>query len=280
MAKSSPSRKTRQETGLSVSQALSRDSEQPLYQQIAARIAEDISSGALTAGMRLPAEPAMMTSYGVSRVTVRQAIALLARNGQVVARRGKGTYVTRPMMRHDLGALRGFYDALAEQGLEPQTELLEFSPSAGRSDPQRPSGLDLPVRLRRRYLLDSRPFAIVEAWLPREAAQLGAARAAELTVYEIIGLFLGEKVAAADLTIRCQPATPAIVRELRLAKGSAVLVMERHSTTQAGRVLEFMRIHIVPERYEFHLRVPGPLQIAPSLRRSMPASQRPKQPVV
>lgn len=260
-------------------QPLARDSEKPLYQQIAERIAQQISSGRLFPGTRLPAEPQMMAAYRVSRVTVRQAIALLARNGQVVARRGKGTYVSSPMMQHDLGVLRGFHDALTEQGLDPQTELLEFSPSAGRSDAARPPGLDLPVRLKRRYLLEGRPFAIVEAWLPAAAASLGEASAARLTVYEIVGQFLGEKVAAADLAIRCEPAAPAIARELGLAKGSTVLVMERRSATHAGRVLEFMRIHIVPERYEFRLRLPGLLEIASSLRRSMRADAGTRQTV-
>lgn len=257
---------------------LERDSEKPLYQQLAERVAQQISAGHFTPGMRLPAEPEMMAAFGVSRVTVRQAIALLARNGQVVARRGKGTYVTRPMLQHDLGVLRGFHDALTEQGLDPQTELLEFSASAGRSDPERPPGLDLPVRLRRRYLLEGRPFAIVEAWLPAAAARLGEASAARLTVYEIVGQFLGEKVAVADLAIRCEPVAPRIVRELGLAKGSAVLVMERRSATHAGRVLECMRIHIVPERYEFRLRLPGPLEIASSLRRSIRVGSGTQQP--
>jgi len=247
---------------------LKRSSEDPLYLQLASILARQIAAGELVAGDRLPPEPQLMTQHGVSRITVRQALALLARNGQVVARRGKGTFVTRAVMRHDLGALRGFYDALREQGLEPQTELLEFAPAAGRADRGLPEGLDLPVRLRRRYLLEGRPFAVVEAWLPVGAASLGEARAAQLTVYEIVERFLGERVAAADLAIRCRPASPKIARELGLPKRSAVLVMERRSTTLSKRVLEFMRIHIVPERYEFRLRVPGPIGITSSVHKS------------
>jgi GntR family transcriptional regulator len=247
---------------------LLRQGAEPLYRQLAARLAQSISSGSLACGGRLPTEPELMSSYGVSRITVRQAIALLVRNGQVVTRPGKGTFVTSPLMRHDLGALRGFYDALREQGLEPTTELLEFSVSAGRADAELPANLDLPVKLRRRYLLDTTPFAIVEAWLPAAAGTLGEARAAQLAVYEIIERYLGERVAVADVAIRCQPASPAIAGQLGLPKKSAVLVMERRSESLSGKVLEFMRIHIVPERYEFRLRVPGPLEITNSVRQS------------
>lgn len=244
---------------------LVRDSAQPLYQQLAARLAQRIEAGEFVAGARLPTEPALMAAHGVSRITVRQAVALLARNGRVVAKRGKGTFVAGPMMRHDLGALRGFYDALREQGLDPRTELLGFSPVAGRTDRSLPEGFDLPVGLRRRYLLDGRPFALVEAWLPAAAAALGEERAARLTVYEIVEHFLGERIAGADVSIRCQPADRDTAGNLGLRSGAAVLVMERRSVSAAGRVLEFMRIHIVPERYEFRLRVSGALEIANAL---------------
>jgi GntR family transcriptional regulator len=128
--------------------------------------------------------------------------------------------------------------------------------------------MDLPVRLRRRYSLDRRPFALVVAWLPAKTAELGEARAARLTVYEIVAQFLGERVASADVAIRCETAPRAVARDLGLAAGSPVLVMERRSLSPAQRLLEFMRIYIVPERYEFRLRVPGPLEIARALRRT------------
>ena len=251
---------------------LVRDSAEPLYQQLAAMLARRIDEGEFPDGGRLPTEPELMARHGVSRVTVRQAIALLARNGRVKTMRGKGTFVAAPMLHHDLGVLRGFYDALRDQGVEPETELLEFEPGAGRADRSLPEGIDLPVRLRRRYSLDGRAFALVVAWLPARAAGLGEARAARLTVYEIVAQFLGERVTSADVAIRCETAPRPVARELGLASGSPVLVMERRSLSPAQRLLEFMRIYIVPERYEFRLRVPGPLEIARALRRTDHAS--------
>lgn len=247
---------------------LVRASAEPLYQQLAALLARQIDEGVYPEGGRLPTEPELMAHHGVSRVTVRQAIALLARNGRVKTMRGKGTFVAVAMLHHDLGVLRGFYDALRDQGIEPETQLLEFAPGAGRADRSLPEGVDLPVRLRRRYSLDGRPFALVVAWLPAKAAGLGEARVARLTVYEIVAQFLGERVASADVAIRCETAARPVARDLGLAAGSPVLVMERRSLSPAQRLLELMRIYIVPERYEFRLRVPGPLEIARALRRT------------
>ncbi len=240
--------------------------EEPLYMQIANRLADEISTARLAPGMRIPSEAELMSLYGVSRITVRQAMALLARNGQVVARRGKGTYVSRPPLHQDLGMFQGFQDALRNQGVEPQTELLEFSISAGRTDPTLPEGLDLPVRMRRRYCVDGEPFAVVEAFLPASAAAVGEKRARELMVYEILQQFLGLRIGRADVTIRCAQATAKVARELSINTATNMLVMERTSRTAPGVICEFMRIYIIPERYTFRLSLPGPLEIANAIR--------------
>ena len=157
---------------------LAPDSAEPLYKQLASRLAAEISNGSLPAGSNIPSEVQLMSAYGVSRITVRQATQLLVGNGQVTSHRGKGTFVTRAGLQQDLGTLQGFQEALRSQGVEPDTELLEFSSFEGRLDPGLPKGLNFPVRLRRRYSLEGTPFAVVEAYLPLEAAALGEARAA------------------------------------------------------------------------------------------------------
>ena len=245
--------------------SLERASEEPLYMQIANRVAVQISSGKLAPGMQVPSEAALMQMHSVSRITVRQALAVLTRNGQVVARRGKGTFVSRPPVLHDLDALRGFQEALLRQGIEPQMELLEFSASAGRTDRSLPAGLDLPVRLQRLYSVDGKPFAIVEAFLPSKAGALGAARAGRLMVYEIVQQFLGLRIARAEVVIRCAPPGLARGRLLGVAARTNVLIMERTSVATTGTPCEFMRIHIVPERYAFRLSLPGPIEIARAL---------------
>jgi GntR family transcriptional regulator len=245
---------------------LQPSSHEPLYVQLAHRLADDITSGRLGPGDKVPTEAELMAAHGLSRVTVRQAMQLLARNGQVVSHRGKGSFVTRTALQQDLSTLQGFQEALRSQGVEPQTELLEFSASAGRVDRQRPAGLDLPVRLRRRYCVDGEPFAVVEAYLPADVAQLGEARAAQLAVYDILQQFMGLRIGRADVAIQCARPSAKVSKELALEPRSHVLVMHRTSYTVAGRPCEHMRIHIVPERYSFRLSLPGPIEIASALQ--------------
>lgn len=258
--------------------ALNRGSEVPLYKQLAAHLLQRIASGELKAGERLPSEPELMAAHGVSRVTVRQAIALLARSGKTSAYRGKGTFVASRTVRHDLDALQGFYQSLLSQGIEPETRLVDWSPTGGALDGTLPAGLDLPVRLRRAYALDRHPFAVVTAHLPSGAASLGRSRAEHLTVYEILGRFMGLAVERAEVTIRCCRAPRDVGALLGVTRGGMVLLMERQSFA-GGRPCEFMQIHILPERYEFRLQVQGQLELArgihhvPSTHRSTSRSE-------
>ena len=244
---------------------LDRTSAEPLYRQLASTLLRMIDSGELAAARRLPSETELMASYGVSRITVRQANELLVRNGKVTAHRGKGTFVAGRIVQHDLDALQGFYAALRSQGIEPQTRLLEWSVDAGMFDAGRPAGTDLPVRLKRLYSIDGRPFALVVGYLPPAASALGKARAEHLLVYEILADFMGVRVTRASVAIRCERAPRDVTSLLGLAKADTVLVMERQSFAASDQTCEFMRIYIVPERYEFRLKVTGPFEIARSV---------------
>lgn len=64
-----------------------------LWRQVAADIRADIESGALQPDARLPSEPELSAQYGVSRVTVRRALGVLAEEGLVIVLHGRGTFV-------------------------------------------------------------------------------------------------------------------------------------------------------------------------------------------
>lgn len=64
-----------------------------VWEQIADRITERITSGELPPGSRLPSEAELATEYGVARMTVRRSIAALRERGLVVTLHGRGTVV-------------------------------------------------------------------------------------------------------------------------------------------------------------------------------------------
>ena len=106
---------------------LARDSHVAMYRQIASQLRDAIAGGVYKPGEKIPAEPLLTRRFGVSRITVRQAIDALSREGLVIRKQGKGTFVTVPTVHYDLLELRGIYDGLVAEGHNPQTLLLAFA---------------------------------------------------------------------------------------------------------------------------------------------------------
>jgi GntR family transcriptional regulator len=85
--------------------ALDRASFVPLYYQLQELLKEQIESGAWKPGDRLPSEPALARRYGISGVVVRQALAILQDDGQIVRIQGRGTFVAEPKLDARAGGL-------------------------------------------------------------------------------------------------------------------------------------------------------------------------------
>ncbi|MEP7206656.1 MAG: GntR family transcriptional regulator [Casimicrobiaceae bacterium] len=247
---------------------LRRDALQALYVQLAALLERDIAGGTYAPADKLPSEQALMARFGVSRITVRQAIGLLVRKRLIEVKQGKGTFVASPVVRHGLDKLTGFYDSLVLQGLAPRTKLLEFgvATAADRAATTFADGGDPAVALRRLYSLNGRPFAVVDGLLAAGAGDLTRAQVETHTIYRLLRDVLGEEVIRAEIGIRARRVGSVVGRLLKLAPGRPVLIMQRISLGRSGKPIEHSFFHIVPETYEFRLNVSGPLQITSSLQ--------------
>ena len=102
----------------------------PLYQQLKERLRAEIARGAYTPGDQLPAEPELIRLYGVSRITVRQALSGLEVEGLIVRRHGKGTFVAERRIAHDLVRLTDFVEDMELAGLAPSSRVLRFAREA------------------------------------------------------------------------------------------------------------------------------------------------------
>ncbi len=84
---------------------LDRRSFVPLYYQLQELLKEQIESGVWRPGDALPSEPDLARAFGVSRVVVRQALAILEDDRQIVRVRGRGTFVAQPKLDYRAGGL-------------------------------------------------------------------------------------------------------------------------------------------------------------------------------
>src|SRR5436190_12969995 len=89
-----------------------------LRHSIASGLRRRVVTGDLSPGERLPSEPELAKTLGVSRSSLRAAIALLEEDGLVQRLHGSGTYVThRPVMRNDLSRNFGVSSMITSMGL-------------------------------------------------------------------------------------------------------------------------------------------------------------------
>src|SRR6478735_3075684 len=99
----------------------------PRYREVADALQRRILAGELTSHDRLASEREIAETFGLSRMTARQAVELLVRRGVVYRRPGSGTYVSPPRIVHTLQRLLGFTEQMQAQGVEPSGRVLEVA---------------------------------------------------------------------------------------------------------------------------------------------------------
>lgn len=104
---------------------IDKNSPIPLYYQIAEQLREQIAAGELASGTRLTAERELSEQLGVSRMTVRQAINYLQRDGLVVVQHGVGAFVAQPKHTYDALHLLGFSEEMSRRGDRVESTVLE-----------------------------------------------------------------------------------------------------------------------------------------------------------
>ena len=159
----------------------------PKYLRIQAELRDRISSGRWPPGHPLPAQRDLAGEFGVSIMTLRQALQLLADDGLIAARHGTGTYVAA-RYSYDLGHLRSFTADLAAQGADISARLLDAGVTAPPPDTgARLGGPGRVLRLRRLRLAGGRPLILQTSYLPLPAADgLDPADLAERGIYPVL----------------------------------------------------------------------------------------------
>lgn len=104
---------------------LDRTSSVPLYHQLLEIFNEFLTNGIWKVGNRIPTEEELATTYGVSKITVKQALSILAREGRIERRPGKGTFVIDPRYEHILPMSPSLNEYLPS-GNRTSAELLEW----------------------------------------------------------------------------------------------------------------------------------------------------------
>ncbi len=225
----------------------------PLYAVLQGRIEAAIRDGRLKPGDSLPAEREIAARTGLSRVTVRRAIADLVRQGLLVQRRGSGTYVARPVERFEMGLsqLTSFSSDMARRGRDSSSQIL--SAATGPAAPEEMMALGLGAaeqvaRIERVRWSGGMPMALERSVLSAEVlpdpSAMGGSLYAYLRARDLLPVRAVQRMSAVNLTA-------AEADLLQMAPGAAGLKIERVAYLSGGKAVEFTRSLFRGDAYDF-----------------------------
>jgi GntR family transcriptional regulator len=179
----------------------------------------------------LPPEPVLCAEYGVSRITLRRAVDGLVADGHLVREQGRGTFVTRPAIRHEyresfVHRIAGFTSVMTEQGAQVGTTVLTQrivpAPSSVAGELALEVADDV-VELVRLRSVDGAPNHVAHSFLP--AALYPKAAEADLStgsLYEYLRREYAADLAHARIVVDVGMAAPDEAELLDVVAGSLV----------------------------------------------------------
>ena len=215
----------------------------PVWAQIDERLATRIESGELAVGERLPPERELAEWLGVSRPTVRQALASLEARGLLERGVGRGTFVRAPdKVVHDLSGAIGFTAQLGRQGLAAGATLEAAAELEAPAEVAAALELDPGARVLRVQRLrsaDGRPLALEDSWLPAARFPGLLERDLEGSLYALMGESYG--LEPAEAVERLEPAVARAheARLLGVPEGAPLMLVERLARAADGTAVEF-----------------------------------------
>jgi len=225
------------------------------YLQVYTVLSQALAEGDIGAGEALPSEPSLVRQYGVSRTTVRRALARLAAERCIVRRRGSGTFARDNIVR-TTSARQNASIIDDPRGVASNTTVklleLKVTPTPDFLHRDWPEFGAKVLTIRRVRYVDNEPVALVTAYVPEELGkQLTARRLGSDTVIAALDK-LGFHSATNEQEMTAVAADPFAAKHLDYSVGSPILNMKCLERDARGRILRYANYLYRPDRYEIH----------------------------
>ena len=235
----------------------------PLYYQLENVLREKITSGAFESGERMPTEIELIEQYGVSRITVRQALQSLSDEGLIERKQGRGTLVSARKSRKKRFAgtihLTGSLDELIEMGMDTPVKVLEMN--RVEADQHEAESLEIKIgtpiyRLKRLRLNEGKPFGLIINYLPEEiGSSLTMAELSSGALLHTMETKLGLNLDNAIQQIHAELADPYVAKLLDVRVGTALLSIERTVYTNENKPVEFVHTLYRSDLYGYSVKL-------------------------
>ncbi|RPJ08929.1 MAG: GntR family transcriptional regulator [Deltaproteobacteria bacterium] len=231
----------------------------PLYVQIETVLKSQIRMGKIKEGDRLPPEQEISKQFGVSTLTVRQALAALVTEGYLDRKPGRGTIVRKDFGERVVLKLSGDIDELLSIGKETETEVLDVKVVEGHGKAIQALQLDSTTLFcfveKLRYWKGV-PFMVVEEFVPKSLiGNLPDRKRVIESLYFILSQRKGYFFKEAAQTIESSIADQRIAELLQIEMGSPLFYMERTFYEKTGQPILFQITFTRADHFKFSVRL-------------------------
>jgi GntR family transcriptional regulator len=197
--------------------------------------------------------------FEVSRITIRQALGDLQKEGLIFKVHGKGSFVSQPKTVQNITSLQGFAEAMSSEGHEIVNRVVSFSFVAANAEVAAKLGLDEGAKvaeIHRMRLLNREPTSYEITFLPEALGKkLRRADLGTRDIFLILENDCGVALGSADLSIEAIAAHPPISRALELKKDAPVLRVERLTYDSERQPIDFEYLYFKSGTFQYRLRV-------------------------
>jgi GntR family transcriptional regulator len=230
----------------------------PLYEQVKEIIIQKINTGEYSSKQALPGERILMERFGVSRITIRQAIGDLVNEGVLYRKHGKGTYVAEKKIEKPLARLLGIAEELATENNEIAISVLESKITTPATEISKALGLSpgQSVFMVKRLITTQRiPLVIICDYISDTIKYIFDNCLLERDIFYVQLEACGYKIGHGEQRISAAAATLEEAKLLKYQKGAPVLVVRRTTYDPGHTPLIYSQITYRGDRYEYSIQL-------------------------
>lgn len=230
------------------------NSKMPFYIQLSDLLRDKIENGSFPFGDPIPSERELSESYGITRMTVRNAVDILVGEGLLTRVQGKGTFVKKPRIDSDMDTIQGFGRFLETQGVKSSSKVIFSGTRPARYKFHKIFGIreDSEVyRLFRIRMGDGEPVSVEDTYIPYDLVPGIEKYDFQIySLYHVLGEY-GVQIKDGTEKLEIIRITNPEAKLLSLDPGSMVFHLENISRNQDGRVIEYTTSHTHGERFSY-----------------------------
>ena len=229
-----------------------------MHSQIREIIRRRVLDGTYAPHSQMPSESQMMEAFSVSRITIRQALGDLQKEGLIFKVAGKGSFVAKPKAFQNLSRLQGFGEAMSPSGYETFSQVLSTRQTPASEVVARRLQLTVgePVfEIKRLRYLNREPISVDVSYFPLALGErLAHEDLATRDIFVILENDYGRHLTHADVQIEAISADESLARQLRIAEASPLLRIER-LTHADDQPIDFEYLYYRGDAFQYRLRI-------------------------